>query len=96
MGGTLNWRVIEGTQRLSAHSFAIAIDLNPGQSGYWRWRVEGNHVDIRKEFPQSIVTIFEAQGFIWGGKWYHYDLMHFEYRPELLHSENVETMSSTE
>ncbi len=23
-------------------------------------------------------------GFIWGGRWYHYDTMHFEYRPELL------------
>ena len=27
---------------------------------------------------------FETHGFIWGGKWYHYDTMHFEYRPELL------------
>jgi len=34
--------------------------------------------------PQQIVDIFERHGFIWGGKWYHYDTMHFEYRPELL------------
>jgi hypothetical protein len=27
--------------------------------------------------------VFEAERFIWGGKWYHYDTMHFEYRPEL-------------
>jgi hypothetical protein len=20
---------------------------------------------------------------VWGGRWYHYDTMHFEYRPEL-------------
>jgi hypothetical protein len=33
--------------------------------------------------PQEIVDIFERHGFIWGGKWYHYDTMHFEYRPEL-------------
>ncbi|NUM57423.1 MAG: M15 family metallopeptidase, partial [Bdellovibrionaceae bacterium] len=26
---------------------------------------------------------FESEGFIWGGKWNHYDTMHFEYRPEL-------------
>ena len=32
----------------------------------------------------KIVEIFERHGFIWGGKWYHYDTMHFEYRPELL------------
>jgi peptidoglycan LD-endopeptidase CwlK len=28
--------------------------------------------------------VFEKHGFIWGAKWYHYDTMHFEYRPELL------------
>ena len=32
----------------------------------------------------EIVDIFERHGFIWGGKWYHYDTMHFEHRPELL------------
>ena len=32
----------------------------------------------------EIVRIFEKHGFIWGGRWYHYDTMHFEYRPELL------------
>jgi len=30
------------------------------------------------------VAVFERHGFIWGGKWFHYDTMHFEYRPELL------------
>ena len=28
--------------------------------------------------------LIERHGFIWGGNWYHYDTMHFEYRPELL------------
>ena len=37
----------------------------------------------RNRFPQAIVDAFEAEGFIWGGRWYHYDTMHFEYRPEL-------------
>ncbi len=32
----------------------------------------------------EIVRIFEKHGFIWGGRWYHYDTMHFEYRPELV------------
>jgi hypothetical protein len=36
------------------------------------------------QIPQVIVDAFEAEGFIWGGRWYHYDTMHFEYRPELL------------
>jgi hypothetical protein len=30
----------------------------------------------------EIVDIFERRGFVWGGKWYRYDTMHFEYRPE--------------
>jgi hypothetical protein len=33
-------------------------------------------------FHPKAVEIFERNGFIWGGKWNHYDTMHFEYRPE--------------
>jgi hypothetical protein len=32
----------------------------------------------------EIVEIFERHGFIWGGKWYHFDTFHFEYRPEII------------
>jgi hypothetical protein len=35
-------------------------------------------------FHPTAVAIFEKNGFIWGGKWNHYDTMHFEYRPEML------------
>ena len=31
-----------------------------------------------------LVEIMERHGFIWGGKWHHFDGMHFEYRPELI------------
>lgn len=34
--------------------------------------------------PPEIVAVFERHGFIWGGRWRHFDTMHFEYRPELL------------
>lgn len=34
-------------------------------------------------FEMKIVEIFERHGFIWGGRWYHFDTMHFEYRPEM-------------
>ena len=27
---------------------------------------------------------FEKNNFIWGGKWGHFDIMHFEYRPEII------------
>jgi peptidoglycan LD-endopeptidase CwlK len=39
---------------------------------------------MRNSYPQEIVELFEKHGFIWGGKWSHFDLMHFEYRPEVL------------
>jgi hypothetical protein len=83
IAGTYNHRTIAGTNRLSAHSFGIAIDLNVKESAYWKWDKKYN---FRNNFPQEIVDIFEEHGFIWGGRWYHYDTMHFEYRPELFFS----------
>lgn len=84
--GTFNWRVVAGTQRLSAHSFGAAIDLNTRFADYWLWSggKPGNVPGYRNKFPKKIVDIFERYGFVWGGKWYHYDTMHFEYRPELI------------
>jgi peptidoglycan L-alanyl-D-glutamate endopeptidase CwlK len=86
-GGTFNWRPIAGSDQLSAHSFGIAIDIDPDYSDYWRWNKAGDSekpIPYRNRIPHRIVEIFERHGFIWGGKWYHYDTMHFEYRPELL------------
>ncbi len=92
-GGGFNWRLISGTTRLSPHSYGIAIDLNTERGGYWKWdqkRFGGNRsqyrnrlMKLRNHYPSEIVKLFEKHQFIWGGKWYHYDLMHFEYRPEL-------------
>ncbi|QKQ24798.1 M15 family metallopeptidase [Candidatus Ruthia endofausta] len=36
------------------------------------------------KIPQIIIDTFEKYSFIWDGKWYHHDTMHFEYRAELL------------
>ncbi|MGZ3427810.1 MAG: M15 family metallopeptidase [Polyangia bacterium] len=80
LGGTFNPRNIAGTDRPSAHSYGIAIDLNDQRSDYWRWSKSG----WRNQIPQAIVDAFEAEGFIWGGRWFHFDTMHFEWRPELL------------
>jgi hypothetical protein len=83
--GTFSWRIIAGTRRLSMHSLAIAIDVNPGRNPYWRHhRKPSAMLSKRKSFPPAVVAAFEAEGFIWGGKWAEYDLMHFEFRPELL------------
>jgi hypothetical protein len=82
--GTFNWRYVAGTKRLSAHSFGIAVDINVDVSNYWRWEMNEHALVYRNRIPFQIVEVFEKHGFIWGGKWYHYDTMHFEYRPELL------------
>lgn len=86
--GTFNWRMISGSDHLSSHSFGIAIDLAVSYSNYWQWdcKCKDENVDLnyKNRIPLELVKIFENHGFIWGGKWYHYDTMHFEYRPELL------------
>lgn len=82
--GTSNWRKISNTNRLSSHSFGIAIDINVKNSNYWQWNKSKNSMKYENKIPLEIVKIFEKHGFIWGGRWYHYDTMHFEYRPELL------------
>ena len=89
-----NWRLIAGTDTLSNHSYGIALDVIPkdyeGKHAYWRW--------FKSEFPEwyslpwnmrylppaSFVRAFEQEGFIWGGKWFFFDGIHFEYRPEIL------------
>lgn len=86
VAGTYNCRSIAGTKRLSVHAYGAAIDLNVRYADYWRWskpNSDGKYV-YRNRIPMEIVEIFERHGFIWGGKWYHFDSMHFEYRPELL------------
>jgi hypothetical protein len=85
--GTYNCRDIANTSRTSAHGFGIAIDLNSAFGDYWEWRGRRDATEAqpyRNRIPNEIVAVFEKHGFIWGGKWYHFDTAHFEYRPELL------------
>lgn len=88
IGGTFTWRNINGTNRHSMHSFGMTIDINTAYSDYWQWSCKCTNEDAalkyKNRIPQIIVDIFEKYGFIWGGKWYHFDSMHFEYRPELI------------
>jgi len=84
--GVFVWRTVRGTDRRSPHSYAIAIDVGVEQSDYWDWNrpdAKGRYA-YKNRFPVEVAEIFERHGFVWGGKWYHFDTMHFEYRPELL------------
>lgn len=85
---TFYWRKVRGANRQSAHSYGIAIDINVTYSDYWLWKSHGNNDELAiiqyvNRIPLEVVDIFERHGFIWGGRWYHFDTMHFEFRPEL-------------
>lgn len=80
LGGTYKCRAVADTGQTSMHSWGAAIDINTSYSNYWLWR----HGPYLNRIPPEIVEIFERHGFIWGGRWSHFDTMHFEYRPELL------------
>jgi hypothetical protein len=86
---------IVGSGSRSHHSWGLAVDLVPssyhGKQVYWRWsrvfnRQNWYRIPLAERWnpPQSVVAAFEAHGFIWGGKWSHFDQIHFEFRPEIL------------
>jgi len=70
-GGCYNLRYKRKGNRLSTHSWGIAIDLN----------VATNQMGSPGDMNEKVVEIFEKYGFKWGGDWkgaYH-DPMHFQY-----------------
>jgi hypothetical protein len=83
--GIYNCRTIVNTKRLSVHAFGAAIDINDKFSDYWEWsKGKDGKIVWKNRIPPAIGEIFERYGFIWGAKWYHFDSMHFEYRPEII------------
>jgi hypothetical protein len=87
--GTYNCRMVADTGEPSMHSWGAAIDINAAYSEYWLWPRGTPPSPV----PAEIIDIFERHGFIWGGKWSHYDTMHFEYRPELLNAAPLHYLS---
>jgi hypothetical protein len=89
-----NWREIADSPSRSNHSWGIAVDILPKnwsqKNIYWNWVTYFNDrwmlipLDRRWMPPAAVVSVFEDEGFVWGGKWLLWDNMHFEYRPELL------------
>ena len=88
-----NWRAIAGTGSMSFHAYGAAVDLLPksydGRQAYWRW-ASTNFTDwfiipYEKRYhpPRAFIQAFENHGFVWGGKWFYFDTIHFEYRPEI-------------
>ena len=85
IGGTYACRAVADTGQPSIHAWGAAIDINPAFSNYWHWGRRGGDIPAyENHIPHEVVSAFERHGFIWGGRWAHFDTMHFEYRPELL------------
>ena len=85
IGGAYTCRTIADSGQPSMHAYGAAIDMNVAMADYWYWqRSASGALSYRNRMPNELVEIFERNGFIWGGKWNHFDTMHFEYRPELL------------
>ncbi len=70
-GGCFNFRSKRTSAKLSAHSWGIAIDLNP----------ETNPQGKSGAMERAVVEVFQEFGFKWGGDWSgrSKDPMHFQY-----------------
>lgn len=80
-----NYRVVEGTTRLSNHAKGLAIDLNPFYNPYITYNKDGSinispegseaYADRASAFPYKIdendlaYKLFKEHGFTWGGNW---------------------------
>ncbi|MDM8311933.1 M15 family metallopeptidase [Clostridium cadaveris] len=84
INGSFNYRVISGTGQLSPHAYGIALDINSSPSDYWKWATREAGEKRMKYYPKELVETFEKYNFVWGGKWGHFDILHFEYRPEII------------
>ncbi|MFR1710001.1 MAG: M15 family metallopeptidase [Clostridium sp.] len=84
VNGTFNYRVISGTGKLSPHAYGIAIDIKSNPSDYWKWSSREAGEKRMLSYPRELVETFERNNFVWGGKWGHFDILHFEYRPEII------------
>lgn len=80
-----NYRVVDGTAKLSKHAYGLAIDINPFYNPYVVFQTDGNtyispkgsemYADRSTDFPYKIdendlcYKLFTERGFIWGGSW---------------------------
>lgn len=84
INGTFNYRLISGTGKLSPHAYGIAIDINSNPNDYWKWASREGGEKRMLQYPKELIDTFEKYNFVWGGKWGHFDILHFEYRPEII------------
>lgn len=88
-----NFRRIDGTTKLSQHSFGTAIDINPMQNPWVRGDVvlpPGGTAFLERGAgapgmiarPHPVTDAFDARGWTWGGDWLETkDFHHFSRDP---------------
>jgi len=54
ISGTFCWRVIAQTNRLSAHSFGMTLDLNAKHCEYWLWDLEAS---LKRTNPNAQIPL---------------------------------------
>lgn len=80
-----NYRVVDGTTKLSKHAYGLAIDINPFYNPYVVPKSDGTtyispkgseiYADRSADFPHKIgegdlcYRLFKEHGFTWGGNW---------------------------
>ena len=89
-----NYRVVDGTKKLSQHAYGLAIDINPFYNPYVTYPDGGIRIsppgseayaDRDSDFPYKIdendlcYKLFKEHGFTWGGNWNSSkDYQHFQ------------------
>jgi len=74
-GGCYNYRKMRGGDKLSMHSWGLAIDLNPVENGL---RTKWKYAQFSQPEYKPMIDIFYANGFINLGLEHNFDAMHFE------------------
>ena len=92
-----NYRCVPGTDRLSRHSYGLAIDINPLLNPYYSGgevspagAVYDSSVTGTLYGEHPVVRLFKTLGWRWGGDWNEPDYQHFDKQLEEIHLTGVD------